>query len=198
MRVALPYGGLPAHQLVLYAERSRFSRPVSVRSRGGSIEGALRWEGSGEEASRLIVPLAGRAGPEIEVRIDNGDNAPLPLLPPQLSAESADIWLVLPPGGATIHQISSTSGPPRYDLALLRSELLDGPAELAHVQVLDLPPPKSSVQPTPVASPEPPEPHRRFPFAAPLVGACALLLFGLAVRVARMPDASQEPDIEAE
>jgi hypothetical protein len=190
MQIMLPHAGLPVEQLVLYAERTRFRRQVEVLGEGRPVR--LTWEGSGEAASRLIVPLQGRAPRTLTVRVDNGDNAPLPLLPPSLSMASTEVTLVLPAQGAELHVLRSDIAPPRYDLALLRSEVLDGPALEATVVMRPAP---SAPAPAPRAvAPPAPEPRRWRWWVTPLVGACALLLGGLAVRMAGGLGEAEESD----
>lgn len=199
MRIALPEPGLPVHQLVLHAERARFHRDVVVDTGNQRIN--VAWDGSGDGVSRLIVPLTGRALGTIDVRIDNGDNPPLPLVPPSLSMANTDLWLVLPRGGADVRRISagararSKVAPPVYDLALLQSEVIDGPALDGVIEAMPtaasapIAPPSSvagaPARALPGASPEPahvaPPPRRRWVPAA--VAACALALAGLALRL---------------
>jgi hypothetical protein len=194
MQIELPHAGLPIEQLVLYAERTRFQRQVEVKGEGAPTR--LSWEGSGETASRLIVPLRGRAPRQLTVRIDNGDNAPLPLLPPSLSMASTEVTLVLPAQGAELHMLRSEIAPPRYDLALLRSEVLDGPALEAAVRMHPAPaepvPAPRAITAAPLPQAPPQAPWRWW--VTPLVGGCALLLGALAIRMAGGLGGAEEVD----
>ncbi len=182
LRIGLPHEGLPLEQLALYAERSRFERAVRIEGAGAPL--ALRWSGDGEGTSRLVVPLGRRAGRTVEVRIENGDNAPLPLLEPTLTASGTEVRLVAPEGEVEVRRLLSEVSPPRYDLALLRSELFDGPALPATVAPSAPAPAPAAFVPAPApVVPAPAAPARDARLVTAAVGALSLVLGLLALRL---------------
>ncbi len=140
-RIDLPFDRLPAARLELATTSRVFTRRVSIlrETLGGRPETAgaffeaasAAWEAADpeREAPALLLDLPAANGRTLFVSIDDGDNAPLPivraslLLPAQrlrfVRQEGAELKLVYGQAGL---------GPPRYDLELLAPRLLGATA----------------------------------------------------------------------
>jgi hypothetical protein len=128
-RLRLPYAALPAATLVLTTPGRVFEREVRLlrpdRRRGRSLAWATwRHDEPGLPAPPLELALPARAGSVLDLIVDEGDNAPLPLGPPQLRL---DTWRLrfFHPGGEGLQLLYGRDGlgPPRYDLGLLAPRL---------------------------------------------------------------------------
>lgn len=150
--VTLPEPSLPEARLVLSTSARVFEREVRLvrlvsaegsgrrRDRGRVGEETVAeavWRHADPESAPpplvLDLPPAGRGA--LELRIDEGDNEPLPLLPPRLLLPAIRIRFFYPaqPAGpeAAVRLLYGQPGlqAPRYDLALLAPRLLGSAAE---------------------------------------------------------------------
>jgi len=143
----LPYATLPAARLVLATKARVFEREVRLLQAEHSerSEGAEGSQGAGrgrEPAEDRVVAVASwrhadpetpappigldlPAGDRFELVIDEGDNAPLPLEPPQLQLPSVRLRYFQPVEGS-LELLYGEPGlaPPRYDLSLFSAQLL--------------------------------------------------------------------------
>lgn len=152
--VELPYPNLPEARLVLATSARVFERPVrlirlSPRSganrRAGEVwEETLAeslWRHADPETAppKLVLAVPADGEGKLELRIDEGDNAPLPLLPPRLLLPAIRIRFFHTGGAVRLLYGHPGLAPPRYDLALLAPQLLGTAA-----QEVDLAPDKAS------------------------------------------------------
>jgi hypothetical protein len=136
--VSLPYESLPpGSRIVLRTEPRVFRREVSLRipadeRRGTEAVEVARASWSTAEAEvpppALVLDLpAGRlAG--LEIVIDEGDNAPLPLRAPELLLPSRALRFASPGGSLTLLYGNAAARAPRYDIELLAARLRAEPA----------------------------------------------------------------------
>jgi len=129
-RLALPYESLPnGTELELTTSAGVFERDVVLRrpldeSRGREAEviGRVGWKSTPSLRTSLT---SGRA---IEIVVDEGDNAPLPILSAKLRLLSFALRFVSPGTSLTLVYGNSSLAAPRYDLALVSSQILGQPA----------------------------------------------------------------------
>ena len=140
-RVEVPFERLPASRLELESTARVFTRRVGVlRERlGGRPETAgtfaevawSAWENADpeREAPALLLDLPADEGRELFVTIDDGDNAPVPLVRASLLLPAQRLRFVREEG-ASLTLVYGQAGlaPPRYDLELLAPRLLGAPA----------------------------------------------------------------------
>ena len=189
-RVRLPYASLPECRLVLSTTARVFDRPVAVgvvrdadrRHRGPWLMQVrtARWLHADRDrpALDLMLPLGPTAQPDLLVIVDEGDNRTLPLGPARLLLPSFRLRFYRPAGEALrLAYGRDDLAPPRYDLALLASQVLG-------VAAVDSPP----------ASPEIPRPESGAPtwtspvwFWVVLVAAVVVLL-GFVVKLVGRSD----------
>ncbi|MBK9090029.1 MAG: DUF3999 family protein [Holophagales bacterium] len=194
-RVELPFERLPSSRLELESTARVFTRRVGVlRERvGGRPETAGTfpevawgaWESADPErkAPALLLELPAGEGRELFVSIDDGDNAPVPLVRASLLLPAHRLRFVRPEG-ISLSLVYGQAGlaPPRYDLELLAPRLLGAPAI------------ESTLSPV---APETVEPEKKAGpklFWAALVGAVVALL----VLVARLLRRDPGPVVEEE
>lgn len=150
-RLTLPYDSLPDGSKMVVTTTARvFERSVSLRrpadpSRG--IDADVLWATSwrSAEPDLLPPPLTGevpRAVRSIELIIDEGDNAPLPIASARLLVPATALRFDHPGTSLTLLYGNRRTAAPRYDLSLLASRFF---AQPAHDIALASPPP------TPVA-----------------------------------------------
>ena len=190
-RVELPFGSLPASRLELETTARVFTRRVALlRERlGGRPESSgtfpeaasATWEAADPErdAPALLLELPADEGRELFVSIDDGDNAPVPLVRASLLLPAQRLRFVREEGvPLTLVYGQAGLAPPRYDLELLAPRLLGAPAT------------EAALGP---AAPESAEPEKKAGpklFWAALVGAVVALL----VLVARLLRRGPEPE----
>jgi hypothetical protein len=163
-RLALPYESLPdGAELELATSASVFERDVVLRrpldeSRGREAEVIVRL--SWKSAPSLRTSLTnGRA---IEVVVDEGDNAPLPIVAAKLRLPSFALRLVSPGTPLTLLYGNPSIAAPRYDLALISSQLTGQQAR--------------SIALTGEPISEPPAKHRESRFFGIAIGVAAAVL----------------------
>jgi len=129
-RFVLPYDALPnGTELELTTSAGVFVRDILVRrpldeSRGREpqVIDRLAWQ---SEPSLRINLAFGRA---IEIVVDEGDNASLPITAAQLRLLGFALRFVSPGTPLTLMYGNPAIAAPRYDLALLSSQLIGQPA----------------------------------------------------------------------
>ena len=187
-RIDLPYDHLPGARLELETSARVFTRRVVVlRERlGGRPETAgtfaevasAAWENADpeREAPALLLDLPQGEGKTIYVSVDDGDNAPLPLVRATLLLPAHRLRFVREDGSA-LRLVYGQAGlaPPRYDLELLAPRLLGAAAVEAA-----LPPPAAGTA-------APVEENGPKLFWAVLVGAVVALLVLVARLLRRGP-----------
>ncbi|HYN41863.1 MAG TPA: hypothetical protein VE129_08820, partial [Thermoanaerobaculia bacterium] len=189
-RVELPFERLPASRLELESTARVFTRRVGVlRERfGGRPETAGTfaevawgaWENADPErkAPALLLELPAGEERELFVSIDDGDNAPVPLVRASLLLPAHRLRFVRQEGvSLTLVYGQAGLAPPRYDLELLAPRLLGAPA----IESVLAPAAPEAVEPEKKAGPK--------LFWAALVGAVVALL----VLVARLLRRDPEP-----
>jgi hypothetical protein len=177
--VPLDPAGLPALRLVLHSERTNFQRQVQVFD--GPIDSGIllarsAWDGAEEGPSRLVVDLSSQLGAQLTIVVDNGDNPPLPLDGIELITRGASAWLALPASGGVMAAYGhATLAAPRYDLQLLREQVLTQPVQQA------------SLGTPSILEPPPAEPPKKGLLLAAVAVLTALLL-ALIVRLVKTPE----------
>jgi hypothetical protein len=129
-RIVLPYESLPnGTELELTTSARVFERDIVLRrplgeSRGREAEviERLSWRSTPSLRTGLI---SGRA---IEIVVDEGDNAPLPIVSASLRFPSFALRFVSPGTKLTLLYGNRSLAAPRYDLALVTSQILGQPA----------------------------------------------------------------------
>ncbi len=146
------------------------------------------WESADPErkAPALLVELPAGEGRELFVSIDDGDNAPVPLVRASLLLPAHRLRFVRQEGvSLTLVYGQAGLAPPRYDLELLAPRLLGAPAI------------ESTLPPV---APETVEPEKKAGpklFWAALVGAVVALLV-LVARLLRRDPGPEKPEVEEE
>jgi hypothetical protein len=127
----MPYPTLPASRLLIETPAGVFERPVELegpRSRRGeprwsSAPGVWRHADPGKPAP-LALDIPARAGATVDLLLDEGDNAPLPLGRMRLEVPT---WRLrfFHPGGGDVRLLYGRKDlrAPRYDLSLIASQL---------------------------------------------------------------------------
>ena len=129
-RLTLPYDSFPdGTELELTTSASVFERDVVLRrpldeSRGREAEVIERL--SWTSTPSLRAGLAG--GRAVEVVVDEGDNAPLPIVFAKLRLPGFALRFVSPGTPLTLLYGNPSIAAPRYDLALISSQLVGQPA----------------------------------------------------------------------
>ncbi len=139
-RLELPHPGLPLTDLVCTATGATFQRSVVLYEEGVPGEGGRRaiagstWQRREAQpgATRFAIPLrAARRGPLV-LEIDEGDNAPLPLVGCEIRWQSPRLlFKALPGQQLALLYGNAAAAPPRYDLALAADEMLAADARPA-------------------------------------------------------------------
>lgn len=129
-RLELPYANLPSGTLVLTTSARVFDRDVTVRQRRGGIVASAAWR-SGEPdlpppALRLELPY--HPPRTLELIVDEGDNAPLPIESAHLLLPSEALRFSHPGTPLFLFYGNRRVNAPRYDLALLAPRLFAEPA----------------------------------------------------------------------
>lgn len=200
--VRLPYATLPAARLVIVTSVRAFERLVRLfgsedaaperPERPGRTLGPQSAEGGREPlvasavwrhadpetaAAALTLDLPPRAGRRLTLVIDDGDNAPLPLVSARLLLPAYRLRYFPPAAGASLRLLYGDPGlgPPRYDLSLVAGRLL---GDRAQEVSLGPEPPQDEADPV--------EARSRAVFWAVLAAAVAalLILLGRLLRAA--------------
>jgi len=134
--LTLPEPALPASRLLLSTDSRLFERLVRVledrpAAEGGPLLlGQAPWRHAHPErpAPPLTIQLPAVASARLLVRIDDGDNAPLPLAAPRLLLPGWRLRFIHPGPALTLLFGADGVEAPRYDLALLAPRLRAAPA----------------------------------------------------------------------
>ncbi|HTQ80840.1 MAG TPA: DUF3999 family protein, partial [Thermoanaerobaculia bacterium] len=145
--LSLPYPSLPDARLVFTTPARVFEREIRLAERaepepgseasreraepGEHLLAVVTWRHADPDspAPPLTLPLPFRSATQLYLLIEEGDNAPLPLGPPQLLLPAPRLRFFAPPSPVTLLYGQPGLAPPRYDLSLLAPRLL---AEAAH------------------------------------------------------------------
>ena len=131
-QLRMPYPNLPASRLLIETPAGVFERPVELegpRSRRGqprwrAESGIWRHADPDRPASPLALDLPAQAGATVDLLLDEGDNAPLPLGRIRLEVPT---WRLrfFHPGGGDVRLLYGRKDlrAPRYDLSLIASQL---------------------------------------------------------------------------
>lgn len=133
----LPYTTFPATtRLVLTTSAGIFERAVDLRDardegRDPFVIGSATWRHA--DPGRLAPPLSfnvpARVARELELRIVDGDNAPLPISTARLVVPAVALRFIHPGTPLTVVYGNDDVAAPRYDLALLAPRLFREPAQ---------------------------------------------------------------------
>ena len=138
--IILPFESLPHEaRLVLETDSRVFERRVQIVQPGKSgtrdeerILAETTWRHVDPETAppSLDLPIRVQSVPTLEVRIDEGDNAPISLRPAALLLPAYRVRFFYPEG-ARLKLIYGNEAiqPPKYDLALLSARLFGAPAQ---------------------------------------------------------------------
>lgn len=141
-RVVLPYPRLPEADLVIETSAQTFRREVQLWEEGPSdrqrrdhwtaVITNRVWQHTDESlvAPPLVLPARERDTTSLFLTIDEGDNAPLPLTSARLRLPAWRLRFYRPEG-TTLRLVygSREAVAPEYDLALLRTKVMQEPAE---------------------------------------------------------------------
>ena len=175
-------GGAPVATLALTTSRDVFERTVTVLRDAGRSTIPLRqvvWSGP-TRGSTLAMEIGDRVGDTLLVRIDNGDDAPLPIDAIVVTAARWEIRTRLPEGGARLVYGAPGASAPEFDLALLSDEVRRMPVASATLG-----------EERTLAAPAPTLLDRGATLAG--VAMLAVGLLGMVVRVLRGVSAPAEP-----
>ena len=138
----MPYATLPEPtQLVLRTNANVFTRSVTLQDEKGPIT-SMRWESGEPELVPPPLRFDTSAGHRktLDVAIDEGDNAPLPLASAQLLLPSHALRFYHPGGPLVLLYGNAQIRHPQYDLTLLAPRLFGEPARELTPGPADKPP----------------------------------------------------------
>ncbi len=129
-RIELPFANLPSARLVLNTNARVFDRDVSLRARRGEVIRTASWRSSEPELPppALTIDLPYHPARRLEILIDEGDNAPLPIESAQLLLPAEALRFTHPGTALFLLYGNPRVGAPRYDIALLAPRLFAEPA----------------------------------------------------------------------
>lgn len=137
-RFTLPYDALPdGTRLVVTTDARVFDRTATLwrspeRERGRDREqiAVEAWRSADPETlpPPLTFTAALRGSNAVDLELDEGDNAPLPIVSAELLLPSYALRFISPGGPLTLVYGNSGSTAPRYDLAILGPRLFGEPA----------------------------------------------------------------------
>ncbi|MFZ5482279.1 MAG: hypothetical protein ACOZNI_36295 [Myxococcota bacterium] len=129
LRVPLPRPDVPVATVRLATGADLFERTVEILRDRGRMTETLRyvqWRGS-EQGGALAIAVNDRLGGDLLIRVQNGDNAPLPVTAVEATTAVWELRARIPEGGARLLYGAPGEHAPDYDLALLREEVLRTP-----------------------------------------------------------------------
>jgi hypothetical protein len=142
-RLSLPLSGLPPSTLVLRTSAATFERTVGVSTEADPADARnprrrrvldeCDWSHSNPEADpppcALRIPTL--AATTLIIRVDDGNNAPLPITAAELLLPAYRLRYVRPAGGVlTLYYGHPDLAEPRYDATQLSATLLEGDPEV--------------------------------------------------------------------
>ncbi|MFP5247650.1 MAG: hypothetical protein ACLGH0_13245, partial [Thermoanaerobaculia bacterium] len=133
-RIALPYATLPwGTRLVLTTSARVFERDVTLRATTGTRNATLAQETWRAADPELLPPALTFEPPrsghrELELVVDEGENAPLPIASAELLLPSAVLRFHHPGTPLVLLYGNREAEAPRYDLSLLAPRLFGEPA----------------------------------------------------------------------
>lgn len=145
-RLKMPHPSLPDARLIVDTTAGVFERsvhlegPLSRRGEPQWISRAWSWRHAGPgPAPPLAIDVPANAGKTVDLVLDEGDNAPLPLGRMRLHLET---WTLrfFHPGGRGVRLLYGRNdlGEPRYDLSLIAAQL--DPTQAREVTLAPEPP----------------------------------------------------------
>jgi hypothetical protein len=142
-RLALPLSGLPPSTLLLRTSAASFERNVSVsvdvvpRDRRSQprfeVLSRCEWSHStpGADPPPCALQIPTLSATTVIIAVDDGDNAPLPIITAELQLPAYRLRYVRPVGGVlTLYYGHPDLAEPRYDATLLSATLLEGDPEV--------------------------------------------------------------------
>jgi hypothetical protein len=132
----LPYDTLPDCSRIVFTTSSRvFERGVTLiraaderRGREASIIGSATWSSSQPEATPPVLTFCLPHAKRVELIVDEGDNAPLPITSAVVEIPAVALRFYNPGSPLTLLYGNAHASPPQYDLALLAPRVLGEPA----------------------------------------------------------------------
>lgn len=129
-RLKMPYPRLPGARLIVDTAADVFERrvhlegPLSRRGKPGWVDAARTWRHAGPgPAPPLTLDVPANAGKTVDLVVDEGDNAPLPLGRMRLHLETWTLRFFHPGGRVRLLYGRNDLGEPRYDLSLIAAQL---------------------------------------------------------------------------
>ena len=132
-RITLPYESLPTGSALELTTTARvFERRTTLRlpadeqrGREATILTEISWSGMNPEVppSPLMFDVSHTEARTVELLIDEGDNAPLPIASVRLTMPAYAIRFYHPGTSLTLLYGNASIGAPRYDLALLAKQI---------------------------------------------------------------------------
>ncbi len=125
LEIPLPDPNLPVQVLTLTTDATVFERSVQVmQDRGATLQPIRAWRWTADERPGVLALTIGdRVGDKLYVRIDNGDDPPLPITGVEIGVPSWEIITTVPEGGARLVYGDPRALRAEYDLQLLGDEL---------------------------------------------------------------------------
>lgn len=174
IRVPNPAPDVPVATVRIRTGRDVFRRDVSILADRGRLTETVRsvqWDGP-DEGGVLAVAVGRPLGDTLLLRVENGDNPPLPIEGVEATVAGWEVLARLPEGGARLIYGAPDQSAPSYDIFALREE------------VLRMPLAEGTLGPEEkLGTPEPAAADKALVLAG--IGVLALGLLGTTVRVVR-------------
>ena len=119
--IPLPEGTGSVRRVELRTEQAVFSRTVELLRDRGSMTEALRsvlWTSSGSPAP-LSLDVNAELGSALRIRIQNGDDAPLPVTGVRAWSEEGELQFRMPEGGARLVYGNRRASAPDFDVSMV-------------------------------------------------------------------------------
>lgn len=169
-RIELPYSTLPLNTSLVITTTARvFEREVTLNWADNLPLGAETWRATDPDQLPPPLTFGGRLARVMELVVDEGDNAPLPIVGAKLIVPSYALRFTHPGGKLFLLYGNGALQPPRYDVALLAPRLFGGAAR--------------EIGLTPQKLPAEPEEHRERKFFWIGIAVAALLLIALLAKL---------------
>ena len=133
---ALPYDTLPEGSRIVFTTSAHvFERSVTLRraaderhGRESSIIDSATWSSSQPDLAPPPLVFGLQRAKDVELVIDEGDNAPLPVTSAVIELPAVALRFYNPGGALTLLYGNAQASAPQYDLALLAPRVLGEPA----------------------------------------------------------------------